>query len=131
HARLLRRDPGCRQHRILRRYGQVVVRRAFFSFKYEDVSRAMVARNSWVTRGREAAGFVDAAQFERLKRRGARAIKSWIDEQLDGTSVTVVLVGSLTCDSRWVKYEIERSEYLRHGLLGVDISQIKDLQGKT
>ena len=41
-----------------------MVRRVFFSFKYEDVSRAMVVRNSWVTQGKEAAGFIDAADFE-------------------------------------------------------------------
>ena len=41
-----------------------MARRVFFSFKYEDVSRAMVVRNSWVTQGKEAAGFIDAADFE-------------------------------------------------------------------
>jgi MTH538 TIR-like domain (DUF1863) len=108
-----------------------MARRVFFSFKYEDVSRAMVVRNSWVVQGREAAGFVDAAAFENLKRQGDAAIKRWIDGQLNGTSVTVVLVGGLTCSSRWVKYEIEQSKYLGHGLLGVDISKIRDLQGGT
>jgi len=108
-----------------------MARRAFFSFKYEDVSRAMVVRNSWVIQGREAAGFVDAASFESLKRQGDAAIKRWIDGQLNGTSVTVVLVAGLTCSSRWVKYEIEQSKYLGHGLLGVDISKIRDLKGGT
>lgn len=108
-----------------------MARRAFFSFKYEDVSRAMVVRNSWVTQGKEAAGFVDAADFERLKRQGDPAIKRWIDDQLNGTSVTVVLVGRETCASRWVKYEIDKSKALGHGLVGVDISKIKDLKGNT
>ena len=70
-----------------------MARRVFFSFKYKDVSRAMVVRNSWVVQGREAVGFVDAAAFENLKRQGDAAIKRWIDGQLNGTSVTVVLVG--------------------------------------
>jgi hypothetical protein len=108
-----------------------MARRVFFSFKYEDVSRAMVVRNSWVTQGREAAGFIDAAEFEELKEEGDDAIQAWIDDQLDGTSVTVVLVGEDTCDSRWVKYEIEKSEEIGNGLLGIDISKIKDLNGKT
>lgn len=108
-----------------------MARRAFFSFKYEDVSRAMVVRNSWVTQGKEAAGFVDAADFEKLKRQGDAAIKRWIDDQLNGTSVTVVLVGRETCASRWVKYEIDKSKALGHGLVGVDISKIKDLKGNT
>lgn len=106
-------------------------RRTFFRFEYGDVSRAMVVRNSWVTHGREAAGFIDAAAFEALKRKGDATIKAWIDNQLDGTSVTVVLVGKDTCNSRWVKYEIEKSVEIGNGLLGIDISKIKDLNGNT
>ncbi len=109
-----------------------MARRAFFSFKYKpDVSRANVVRNSWVTQGKEAAGFVDAAEFEEIKGKGDAAIKKWIDDQLNGTSVTVVLVGEKTCDSRWVKYEIEKSKEDEKGLLGIDISKIKDLSENT
>lgn len=108
-----------------------MARRVFFSFKYKDVSRAMVVRNSWVTQGRVAAGFVDKAEFEKIKEQGDQAIRDWIDKQLEGTSVTVVLVGEKTCDSRWVKYEIEQSKGRGNGLLGVDISKIKDLNGNT
>jgi hypothetical protein len=109
-----------------------MARRVFFSFKYKlDVSRAMVVRNSWVAQGKEAAGFIDAADFESLKRQGDQAIKRWIDGQLKGTSVTVVLVGAATCDSRWVKYEIDQSQALGHGLLGIDISKIKNFNGDT
>lgn len=108
-----------------------MARRVFFSFKYEDVSRAMVVRNSWVTQGKEAAGFVDAADFEAIKQRGDQAIKNWIDNQLNGTSVTVVLVGDKTCGSRWVKYEIAKSIEIGNGLLGIDISKIKDLHENT
>ena len=106
-------------------------RKAFFSFKYEDVGRAMVVRNSWVTKEKEAAGFVDKAEFEEVKKKGDQAIKNWIDKQLMGTSVTVVLVGEKTCSSRWVKYEIEQSIKRGNGLLGIDISKIKDFAGKT
>jgi len=109
-----------------------MARKVFFSFKYkQDVSRAMVVRNSWVAQGREAAGFIDAANFEKLKEQGDPAIKNWIDKQLEGTSVTVILVGEKTCNSRWVKYEIEKSKERGNGLLGIDISKIKDLQGNT
>lgn len=108
-----------------------MARRVFFSFQYGDVSRAMVVRNSWVTHGREAAGFIDAADFEEIEEEGDEAVEAWIDEQLKGTSVTVVLVGEKTCTSKWVKYEIEQSEARGNGLLGIDISKIKDLNGKT
>jgi len=109
-----------------------MARKVFFSFKYKkDVSRAMVVRNSWVTQEREARGFIDASDFEKLKKQGDAAIKNWIDRQLTGTSVTVVLVGENTCYSRWVKYEINKSIEDGKGLLGIDISKIKDLQGNT
>lgn len=91
----------------------------------------MVVRNSWVTHGKEAAGFSDAADFEEVKRGGDAAIKKWIREQLNGPSVTVVLVGSHTCSSRYVQYEIEQSEKRGNGLLGIDVSKIKDLNGNT
>jgi len=108
-----------------------MARKVFFSFKYEDVSRAMVVRHSWVAQGKEAAGFIDAADFEEVEGQGENAIRNWIDRQLDGTSVTVVLVGAKTCSSKWVKYEIEKSIEIGNGLLGIDISKIKDLQGNT
>lgn len=109
-----------------------MVRRVFFSFEYEhDVSRANVVRNSWVTQGKEAAGFTDAAAFEKIKKGGDAAIKKWIRDQLQQTSVTVVLVGSHTCSSKYVEYEIEQSEQRDNGLLGIDISKIKDLNGNT
>lgn len=108
-----------------------MARRVFFSFKYEDVSRGMVVRNSWVAQGKEAAGFVDAADFEKIKKQGDAAIKRWIDNQLNGTSVTVILVGEKTCNSRWVKYEISKSIEIGNGLLGIDISKIKDLKRDT
>jgi hypothetical protein len=109
-----------------------MARRVFFSFKYKpDVSRAMIVRNCWVTQGREAAGFIDAAAFEAVKRKGDAAIRAWIDGQLKNTSVTAVLMGAKTCSSRWVQYEIEQSIARGNGLLGIDISKIKDFAGNT
>ena len=86
-----------------------MARRVFFSFAYEDVSRAMVVRNSWVTQGKEAAGFVDAADFEKIKRGGDPAIQKWIDGQLNGTSVSVVLVGEKTDHTEFMVRALEGS----------------------
>ena len=45
-----------------------MARRVFFSFHYDnDINRSMVVRNSWVTQGKEAAGFIDKADFEQIK----------------------------------------------------------------
>jgi hypothetical protein len=108
-----------------------MARRVFFSFEYDDVTRAMVVRNSWVAQGRESAGFIDAAEFEKLKETGDAAVKAWIDGQLVGTSVTAVLVGADTCASKWVSYEIDQSIARGNGMLGIDISKIKNFAGNT
>lgn len=110
-----------------------MARKAFFSFHYKnDVVRANQVRNSWVTKGdTEAAGFVDAADFEKVEREGDVAIKNWIDKQLSGTSVTVVLIGSQTSERDYVKYELQKSYAKGNGMLGIYIHKCKDLSGKT
>ncbi len=108
-----------------------MARKVFFSFKYEDVYRAMNVRNSNVIGGVLKSGFIDKADFEKVERQGTRAIQAWIDDQLNDTSVTVVLIGANTNRSKWVKYEIEQSIARRNGLLTIDISKIGDGQGNT
>lgn len=108
-----------------------MARKVFFSFKYKDVQRAMNVRNSGVITADEKAGFIDKADFEKIKSQGDRAIQNWIDAQLHGTSVTVVLIGSETNQSRWVQYEIDKSIARGNGLLTLDISKISDLNGQT
>lgn len=105
-----------------------MARRVFFSFHYEaDVWRASQVRNSWLTKpDREAAGFWDAASWESVKRKGDAAVKRWIDSQLNGTSVTVVLIGTATASRAYVRYEIEKSHEKGNGLLGVYIHNIRD-----
>ena len=109
-----------------------MARRVFFSFDYEkDKWRAGQVRNSWVTKpDRQTAGFWDAAVWEKLKRKGDIAVKRWIDRQLLGTSVTVVLIGARTASRKWVKYEIKRSIEAKKGLLGICIHNIKDQRGR-
>ncbi len=110
-----------------------MARRSFFSFHYEnDVWRANIVRNSWVTKpDREAAGFVDAADFEAVKKGGDAAIKKWVDDQLTGTSVTVVLIGAETSNREYVIYELEQSWKRGNGIVGVYVHKIKDRHGNT
>lgn len=109
-----------------------MVRKVFFSFKFfEDNWRANVVRNSWVTQDRKDAGFFDSAEWEEVKEKTDAKIKAWIDKQMHGCSVTVVLVGEKTSQSKWVKYEISRSIELGMGLLEIDISKIKNKDEET
>lgn len=106
-----------------------MARKVFFSFHYKrDVKRIVQVRNSWVVRPEgEAQPFYDKAEFEEAKKR-AGGIEKWIEEQLKGTSVTVILFGAETYDRKWVRHEIKRSYELKKGILAIDIHRIKDPQ---
>lgn len=110
-----------------------MTRRVFFSFHYKrDVVRASQVRSSWVTKGdKEAAGFVDSADFEQVEKGGESAIKRWIADQLNGTSVTVVLIGTETSQRDYVKYELQKSYEKGNGMLGIYIHQNPNFEGKT
>lgn len=107
-------------------------RRVFFSFHHaRDVWRAGQVRNCWVTQDRESAGFWDAAAWEEVKKKDTATVEKWIDEQMKGTSVTVVLVGTQTSERRHVGYEIKQSHNKGNGLLGIYIHNVKDVNGWT
>ena len=109
-----------------------MARQTFFSFHYErDVWRAGQVRNSWVTKDREAAGFRDKAKWEEVKKKGEDAIHKWIDDQLDGASVTVVLIGTETSTRDYVDYEITQSHKKGKGMLGIYVHNMKDADSKT
>lgn len=109
-----------------------MARQTFFSFRYkQDNWRAGIVRNSWVTQDRKAAGFFDSAEWEEVKKKSDAAIEAWIDEQIKGTSVTVVLIGADTAGKKWIKHEIKSSHKKGNGMLGIYIHNIKDSQGHT
>lgn len=109
-----------------------MARRVFFSFHYDnDIWRANQVRNSNVVAGADVAGFFDHSEYEEAKKKGADAIKQMILHHLDGTSVTVVLIGSQTANRPWVKYEIEQSVAHKNGLLGIRIHHLKNSNGVT
>ena len=109
-----------------------MARKVFFSFHYQrDLWRVNVVRNSTVVEGTAAAGFHDASLWEEAKKKGDAAIKKLIDSGLNGTSVTVVLIGAETSTRKYVAYEIEKSIERGNGLLGIRIHSIKDKDGRT
>jgi len=109
-----------------------MARKTFFSFHYErDAWRAANVRNSGALSTDDEAGFIDAADWEELEREGDAAIKTWIKEQLNGTSVTAVLIGAETADREWVLYEIRESWKRGNAVIGVRIHGVKNQDGKT
>lgn len=106
-------------------------RHVFFSFHYkEDVWRASIVRNSGQFDARAAAGWADSSMWEETKRKGPAAIRRLIDEGLEGTSVTAVLIGAHTAERDWVTYEIKKSIERRNGIFGVRVHRIEDQRGR-
>lgn len=106
-----------------------MARKVFYSFCYsDDVNRCMVVRNRWLTYGNQIqSGIIDKAEFEKIKRTGDQAVHNWIDKQLDGTSVTVVLLGTNTLSRKFVQYEICESVKRGNAIVGIHINNIKDM----
>lgn len=108
-----------------------MARRVFFSFHYtNDIWRANQVRNANVVAGPDTAGFFDHSEYEEAKKSGKAAIERMILRHLNGTSVTVVLIGTETADRPWAKFEIEKSIEQKNGLLGIYIHHLKNVDGE-
>jgi MTH538 TIR-like domain (DUF1863). len=99
--------------------GTGVARYVYFAFDYKDVFKVNQVRKAGEFVGVSRAGFVDASQWEQLKKKDEATIKKAIDEALVGTTVTVVCVGERTHSRQYVNYEIRASHDRDNGLLGV------------
>jgi hypothetical protein len=106
----------------------MMARRVFYSFHYDtDKDRVAQVRNMGVVEGSPIASDND---WEAIKRGGDRAIQSWIDNQMQGTSCCVVLIGATTAGRSWVTYEIENAWRQGKGVVGVHIYELKNLRGE-
>lgn len=108
-------------------------RKVFFSFHYErDVWRVSQVRNSnVVSNGYTQTPFLDHADWEAIRRRGNTAIKNWIDDQMEGSTITCVLIGRETNSREWVHYEIRKSIERKNAILGIYIHNVKNSRGEA
>lgn len=105
-----------------------MARRAFYSFHYQpDNFRAGQVRNMGVIDGNVPASDND---WEAVKKGGDAAIQRWIDDQLYGKSVAIVLIGSATAGRKWINYEIKTAWIAGKGVMGVYIHNLKDADGE-
>ncbi len=101
-----------------------MARRAFFSFEYKpDAWRTSQVRNAGLVEGNVC---VSDNAWESITRGGDAAIQRWIDDQLDGKSCAIVLIGSTTAGRKWINYEICKAWNDRKGVLGVYIHNLLD-----
>jgi hypothetical protein len=109
-----------------------MARTVFFSFHYQrDIWRVNQIRSIPNITGTAAAGFKDASLWEEAKKKGDDVIKKMIDKALEGTSVTVVLIGAKTAGRKYVDYEIQKSIERGNGIVGFQINHLKNHAGET
>ena len=102
-------------------------RQVFFSFQYKpDNWRAGMVRN--MGKVDDSSTFSDN-DWEEVRRKSDKDIEEWIEKQMKMRSCIVVLIGSTTSQSKWVKYEIERAYYLNKGIVGIYINKLEDSDG--
>ena len=105
-----------------------MARRAFYSFHYvPDNWRASKVRNMGVIEGNQPASDND---WESVTKKGDAVIQKWIDDQLSGKSVAIVLIGSKTAGRKWIKYEIKKAWEDKKGVLGIYIHNLTDRNEK-
>jgi hypothetical protein len=103
-------------------------RRIFYSFHYEnDCWRLQQIINMGAIEGQK---ILHGNEWEQIKR-NPDGVRRWINEQMDGKSCVVVLIGSQTASREWVDYEIRRGWNQGKGLLGVHIHGLADRNGRT
>jgi len=107
-----------------------MARRIYFSFHYDrDIMRAMAVRNCNKLLEDESF-FYDSSLDEKARREGDSAVRRLINQGIEGTSVTCVLIGAETYARPWVRYEIAKSLEHGNGLFGIYLDSLSNFQGQ-
>lgn len=96
-------------------------RKIFYSFHFDnDVMRVQLIRNMGIVEGDTP---VSPNEWEKLKKQEG-GVKKWIDNNMDGKSCVIVLVGTETYKRPWVKYEIQKAWDDGRGLFGIHVHNL-------
>ena len=105
-----------------------MARRVFFSFHFaNDFWRTQQVRNM---NSLEGQALCSPNDWEEVKRKGDASIKKWIDDQLQGKTCVVVLVGAETANRPWVIHEISKGWNDKRGVLGIRIDRLLDTNSR-
>jgi hypothetical protein len=103
-------------------------RRIFHSFRHSsDWWRVQTLRQIGAIEGQP---LLSPNTWEKVQRRGDRAIRAWIDEQMRGRSCVVVFIGRATHGRKWVNYEMKKGWDDGKGVVGIHIHRLKNSQGR-
>lgn len=108
------------------------MRKIYFAFHYQkDIDRVNEVLTSEIVRKKYAiAGLYGAPVWEKAKKAGNQSVMLMILDGLQGTSVTVFLLGEETANRKWVQYELEESWKRGNGIVGIYIHQLRDADFK-
>ena len=96
-----------------------MARKAFYSFHFDkDVWRAGTVRSMGVIEGNVVA---TGNQWEEVREKTDPKIQAWIDSQMAGKSVAIILAGSSTAGRKWINYEIEKAWNSGKGVVAVHV----------
>jgi hypothetical protein len=105
-----------------------MARRVFYSFHYvPDNWRASQVRNIGAVEGNQPAKDND---WEIITKGGDKAVEKWIDDQMNGRSCVVVLIGTGTANRKWINHEIVKGWNAGKGVLGLHVHNLKNSEGK-
>lgn len=103
----------------------MTTRRIFISYEGSDRKKAKGFRLLRWNKNVDVE-FQDRHLLDPVNSTNDQYIKRCINDQLNGTSVTVVLVGENTQNSDWVDYEIERSIDKGNGVVAVKLPGVDE-----
>jgi hypothetical protein len=105
-----------------------VARKIFHSFRYtRDWWRVQTIRNIGAIQGQR---LLTGNEWEAVEKKGKKAIRQWIDEQLAGKSCVVVLIGNGTSGREWVQYEMQKGWNDGKSVVGIHIHGLQDQNGR-
>ena len=96
-----------------------MARKAFYSFHFDkDTWRAGQVRSMGVIEGNVIA---TGNEWEEVRQKNNTKIQAWIDSQMSGKSVAVILAGSNTAGRKWINYEIDKAWSSGKGVVAVHV----------
>jgi hypothetical protein len=109
------------------------IRRVYFSFQYQrDLARVNRIRKIPNVVAYSAAGFTDAALWQKTRRRGDAAVRQMIESAIENTTVTVICIGhQLTANDKFVAHEIERTFAHGNGIVALHLPDLRDEDGNA
>jgi len=108
-----------------------MARKCFYSFHYQpDCWRASTVRQIGSIEGNAPARDNDWEAITSGQNRDEK-IKRWINDQMEGRTCAIVLVGSATARRPWIDYEIVKAWNAGLGVVGIRIHGLKDSSGDT